>query len=165
MRLFRRKRLFIDARVQSALLMRIVVYWFLNLLTVSLLLICWQIIDGPAVPLGERFDLGHLWHEHASVLLALLMTLPIILLDSVILSHRFVGPFFRIRSAIRTLKSGATIEPLRFRDKDFWQDVARDLNDLSIYFDQQRARLEIATANHQNEVVEGEPELQLTAAR
>ena len=147
------------------MLMRIVVYWLLNLLTVSLLLIYLQIIDGPAVSLAEHFDLGLLWRQHTSVLLALLMTLPFILLDTVILSHRFVGPFFRIRSAIRTLKSGATIEPLQFRDKDFWQDVAKDLNDLSIYLDQQRTRLEIATANHKNEVVECEPELQSIAAQ
>ena len=125
---FQRKRLFVDASVQGALLLRIVVYWFLSLLTVSLLLICLEIVNGKVVPMGDNFNFSILWEEHLSVVLALLLILPMLLLDSLVLSNRFAGPFHRIRRTIHALASGETAETLQFRSNDYWKDVAKDLN-------------------------------------
>jgi hypothetical protein len=125
---FQRKRLFVDATVQGALLVRIVVYWLLSLLTVSLLLICLQIVNGKAIHVGDNFNFAALWEEHVSVLVALLLILPMLMLDSLRLSNRFAGPFHRIRRTIHALSSGEAIEPLQFRSNDYWTDVAEDLN-------------------------------------
>jgi hypothetical protein len=46
------------------------------------------------------------------------------------LSNRFVGPMYRLRGAIRDVARGKDIQPLKFRNDDFWQDVAGDFNDL-----------------------------------
>ena len=43
-----RKKIFIDAKLQGALIGRIVLYWVCCLLTIALMLLCWRIITGPA---------------------------------------------------------------------------------------------------------------------
>jgi hypothetical protein len=129
-RRFERKRLFVDRSVQGALLLRVIVYWWLSLFTVSVLLIYLEIVNGIAVPVGDHFNVAHLWQEHVSVLVAFLVILPMLLWDSLILSNRFAGPFHRIRRTIHRLASGESAEPLQFRSKDYWQDVAKDLNAL-----------------------------------
>lgn len=93
MRLFRRKRVFVDVRIQGALLLRVVIYWFCSLLTVGLLLIYWKVVIGAPAPL--RLDT--LWTEYGSVVMASLFMLPAFLLDTVMMSNRFVGPFYRMR--------------------------------------------------------------------
>jgi hypothetical protein len=138
--------MFVDARVQGALLLRVVVYWFLALLVVSQLLICWHLISGSTRPFVEFYRFDQLWQDHASVLLAAFMLLPVILLDTVLLSNRFVGPFHRIRRALRELASGATVAPLEFRDRDFWRDAAKDVNALIARLEQLEKRA--AGADH-----------------
>ena len=68
-----------------------------------------------------------MWHIQVS-LLASLAVLPIMLLDILRLSHRWVGPLFRLRASLHQLSLGEPIQPIRFRDGDYWQDLARDVN-------------------------------------
>jgi hypothetical protein len=163
-RRFQRKRLFVDASVQGALLLRIVVYWFLSLLTVSLLLIFLEIVNGKAVPMGDHFNFSILWEEHVSVLVALLLILPMLLLDSLVLSNRFAGPFHRIRRTIHALASGKPAEPLQFRSNDYWQDVAKDLNALGERL-QQASKPPDSVPSRQNAATEGELEFESAAGR
>jgi hypothetical protein len=132
MRLFRRKRAFVDARIQGALLLRIVAYWFCCLLAAGVLLIYWKIITGSPEP----FRLDTLWQEHRSVVLASLIMLPIFLVDTVIVSNRFSGPFYRIRRSIHDLAAGKPFVRLQFRKQDYWHEVADDLNKLAQYIEQ-----------------------------
>jgi hypothetical protein len=48
--------------------------------------------------------------------------------DMLRLSHRFAGPMLRFRRAMRDLGRGEQVEPLRFRDGDFWQEMAAEFN-------------------------------------
>ena len=43
-----RKQIFVDAKVQGALVLRVALYWVFCLLTVALMLLCWRILTGPA---------------------------------------------------------------------------------------------------------------------
>jgi len=54
--------------------------------------------------------------------------LPLAVFDMVRLSHRFAGPMVRYRRAMHDLGRGEHVEPLRFRDGDYWQDLATDFN-------------------------------------
>jgi hypothetical protein len=47
------------------------------------------------------------------------------------LSNRFVGPARRLGDSLRTLAEGGEVQPVHFRDEDFWQEMARDLNRVS----------------------------------
>lgn len=129
-----RKRLFVDAKVQGALLVRGVAYWLFALLAISLLLLCWRVWAVPGRPFA--FHLDHLWYFYAPALFASLLLLPIVLVDIVKLSSRFVGPLVRLRNGMRALARGERVKPIRFRKGDFWQDFAQEFNAVAARMDQ-----------------------------
>jgi hypothetical protein len=54
--------------------------------------------------------------------------MPMFLRDTMKLSNRFAGPMFRLRTSLRGLVSGEQHLPIKFREEDFWQEAARDFN-------------------------------------
>jgi nitrogen fixation/metabolism regulation signal transduction histidine kinase len=52
----------------------------------------------------------------------------VFVIDSIKLSHRFAGPIFSLRRAIREIAAGNPPRKLKFRRRDFWQDLAQDYN-------------------------------------
>jgi hypothetical protein len=123
---FKRKQLFVDAKVQGALLVRAVWYWVVCVLAAALILLNWRMITGPVRPFFSRFD--ELWFHFGPVFLASLLLLPIIAFDSVRLSNRFVGPILRIRRTLRALARGEQVKPIKLRDNDFWHELADEVN-------------------------------------
>jgi len=49
-------------------------------------------------------------------------------MDAIKLSHRFAGPIFSLRREIRGIAAGEKPRKLKFRQLDFWQDLAEDYN-------------------------------------
>jgi hypothetical protein len=125
----RRSIFFIDRNVQGALMARTVVYWFFSLFSVSLMLICWNAYTGPAKPFNEL--VADLYHRYGPCLSASLLLLPIAVMDVLRLSNRFVGPVSKVRTALKELAAGRPVEPLHFRDDDYWRELAGDLNQLA----------------------------------
>ena len=125
----RRSIFFIDSKVQGALMARTAVYWIFCLFAVSLMLICWNAYTGPS----RRFvDLvTDLFNRCGLSLAASLILLPIVMMDVVRLSNRFVGPVARMRSALKELAAGKTVVPLHFRDDDYWREMAADVNEIA----------------------------------
>src|SRR5262245_20696527 len=110
----RRTIFFIDSKVQGALLARTAIYWMFCLFSVCLMLICWNAYTGPktrflnlVVDLFDRYGPG---------LIASLVVLPVVLMDALRVSNRFVGPISRLRSALKDLATGKQVKPLNFRD-------------------------------------------------
>jgi hypothetical protein len=116
----------VDREVQAALMMRTAWYWLFCLLSISLMLICWDAYHGPS----RRFiDLAsELYFRYGPALAASLILLPIVMLDVMRLSNRFVGPVARLRGGLRELADGRPAQPLNFRDDDFWRELATDFN-------------------------------------
>ena len=56
---------------------------------------------------------------------------PAIAYDILKLSHRFVGPVYRLHKAIKSLAAGEETPPIRLRKDDFWKDVIADFNVLA----------------------------------
>ncbi|HEX3727837.1 MAG TPA: hypothetical protein VHV08_16410 [Pirellulales bacterium] len=131
MRYIPRKKLLIDSKVQGALLTRAVVYWCLFALTVSQLLLCWQIAHGPDAPFFSHFRLVEIFRTHADVAIAGVLLLPIILLDTIFISNRIVGPLVRLRTSLKQLADGQPVANLGFRQHDFWREIANELNRVS----------------------------------
>lgn len=121
-----RRRLFVDPKLQGSLVVRAVFYWLMCLLTVTLMLLCWRIMTGPARMFYAHFE--DMWHDLGPALVASLILLPMIVLDVVRLSNRFAGPVLRLRRSMRELAHGEPVEPIHFRDGDFWPDFAADFN-------------------------------------
>jgi hypothetical protein len=121
-----RKRLFVDPKVQGALVARVVLYWFCCLLTITLMLLCWRIVTGPARPFYMHFD--DMWFFYGPAAIASLVLLPLVVIDIVRLSNRFAGPLLRLRRSMQALAQGHEVKPLEFRSSDFWHEFAREFN-------------------------------------
>ena len=121
-----RRRIFIDAPVQGALVLRTFLYWSACLLTqgatVLFLAIVWGSTDDFYAQLRQLW-----WHIELTAI-ASLFVLPLIVIDVVRLSHRWVGPVFRLRKALEALAKGEQVSAIQFRDGDYWQDMANDFN-------------------------------------
>lgn len=64
------------------------------------------------------------------VLLAAVLLLPLVLWDYIRLTNRFAGPVLRLRRTMRQVTAGEQVQPITFRDGDFWSDFAEDFNEL-----------------------------------
>ncbi|MBN2580199.1 MAG: hypothetical protein JXB10_14515 [Pirellulales bacterium] len=122
----KRKCYFVDPKVQGALVTRVVLYWFFCLLTITLMLLCWRIITGPARPFYMHFD--DMWFFYGPAVVASLLLLPLVVVDIIRLSNRFVGPLLRLRRQMRALAHGEQVDPLGFRNDDFWREFADEFN-------------------------------------
>jgi hypothetical protein len=122
----RRRRFLIDAAVQLGLLRRLALYAVYCIITAVMLVFFWRLLaEGEARP-----------HQHliaaivdiAPLLLALMAILPFVAWDLLKLTNRFAGPVYRVRVTLECLARGETIRPVKFRDGDFWVDLAPLLN-------------------------------------
>jgi hypothetical protein len=121
-----RKHLFVDPKVQGALATRVVLYWVMCVLSVGLWLLCWRMFIGPEELFTGYFD--DLWFFFGPALIASLLLLPLAIFDVIQFSNRFVGPLLRLRRSMRALARGEYVEPLQFRQDDFWQEFAAEFN-------------------------------------
>jgi hypothetical protein len=122
----RRKKHFIDSNVQGALTRRIVFHWLVFMLVTSLVSFILQVLSNPFQPLSSHMQ--NLWWAQGPLLLVMLFLLPVFVLDTIKLSHRFAGPIFSLRREIRNVAQGEKPRRLKFRRRDFWHDLADDYN-------------------------------------
>ena len=129
MALKKRGRLYIDRDVQRALLWQLFRHWTIFIaMLVGMLLAFEAFAEGP--PKSLLAALQNLWLRHATLFVVIATLFPVFAYDSIKLSHRFVGPVMRLRGALRSAADGEPIKPLKFRENDFWHDMADSFNDL-----------------------------------
>jgi hypothetical protein len=121
-----RWHIFVDRPIQGALLLRASVYCAICL-TMQQLIVCLFVLLTSTTADMNTNGARLWWHIQLSIV-ASLAILPILLLDILKLSHRWVGPVFRLRASMHALSVGESIPPIRFRDGDYWQDLASDVN-------------------------------------
>ncbi len=123
-----RRQLFVDRQVQGALLVRIAAYWCFSVLAVCLITLCVQAITYPNRPFLEYFAFSEFFVQYGPLILTSAILVPLIMFDVVAVSNRFVGPLLRMRRSMRNLAAGEPVEPIHFREKDYWQEVAQEFN-------------------------------------
>jgi cytochrome b subunit of formate dehydrogenase len=122
----RRTKKFIDTNVQGALARRIIFHWLVFLAVASLASFILQVLSNPFRPLVAHAQ--DIWWTHGPFLLVLVFLLPVFVVDTIKISHRFAGPVFALRRAIREIVQGKPPRKLKFRRHDFWHDLAEDYN-------------------------------------
>jgi hypothetical protein len=147
MRLTPRKRLFVDPKVQGALMFRVVMYWWLCISTIALLLLAWNIINAPDGTFLSFFRFDLLWNQYGAVMVAAIVLLPIMLLDVLQISNRFVGPLFRMRRSLRALAAGEYVAPIRFRKNDFGLELADEFNAVAARVESLKRQIAVLGAN------------------
>lgn len=124
-----RKRIFIDSPIQWALLIRIGLYWSVCLFAQVLIIVLVAVVAATsAAPNAFAVHALQLRWLVELVAFASALVLPIVMFDALRLSHRWVGPIFRLRSALQELSRGEEVAPITFRAGDFWQELAGDFN-------------------------------------
>jgi hypothetical protein len=126
MNTFRRRIFLIDPKVQGLLTIRVVGYWLFSLFTISFLLICWNVLGGPARPFGMVIQ--EVYQRFAPTAAVSLIVLPLVVMDVLRVSNRFAGPAYRLKHALRDLADGKDVRAMTFRETDFWQETAADFN-------------------------------------
>ena len=123
---YTRKQIFVDPKVQGTLVFRVITYWVICVMTISVMLLCWRMLTGPArMPFAHLDDM---WFHFGPALVASFILLPLVVCDIVRTSNRFTGPLLRLRRSMRELANGGDVKPIHFRDGDFWQDLAENFN-------------------------------------
>lgn len=122
-----RKTWFVDPAVQGTLVRRLLLHWFAFMAVGSIVSLALLVFSDPFQPVPWKSLLQTLM----PFLVAAIVLIPIFLLDTVQLSHRWAGPLVRIRHQIREMSQGHPVENLTLRPDDFWQDLASDLNVLA----------------------------------
>lgn len=121
-----RTHLFVDPKVQGALIVKVVTYWIVCLIGIALMLFCWRIVTGPVMLFQTHMK--EMWYFYGPALVASILLLPLVIVDTIRFSNRIVGPLLRLRRSMRELARGENVEPLGFRGTDFWQDFANEFN-------------------------------------
>jgi len=123
-----RKKTFVDPRVQGSLVRRLIYHWVAFLAVSSAMAFFLQVLTNPFESMSTHFQ--NLWWTHGPFLLVMVFLLPVFVLDTIRLSHRFAGPIYRLRQTIRSIAQGKPTQRLKFRDFDFWQGLAGDFNQM-----------------------------------
>ena len=132
-----RRLWFIDRPIQGALLLRAILYWAASLASqIALVAFLTMITSSPD---DFYVNVGRLGSYIRLTLFAAVLVLPIVLRDMVRLSHRWVGPIYRLRTALQALSRGETVAPIRFREGDYWQELAGDFNTIAAEMNRHRA--------------------------
>lgn len=126
----RRTKKYIDSCVQGALARRIIAHWLLFLGVGALVAFILQFLSNPFRPLSAHAQ--DMWYTHGPFLLVLVFLLPVFVVDTIKLSHRFAGPVYALRKALREIAQGEKPRRLKFRKHDFWHELADDYNALLI---------------------------------
>lgn len=124
-----RSRTLVDPEVQGSILRKIFLHWALLLVANTLGLVIWlRMFEQPEAGWGETFvDCFRRFFPFFVISVAFI---PAFVWDTLKATNRFAGPMLRLRMALADASRGRAVKPLRFRENDFWQEVADDFNTL-----------------------------------
>jgi hypothetical protein len=122
-----RKRMFVDGKVQGAIIRRILLHWLVACVVMFMYLLALEMLAS-----GMNGSLsGHLkamWQRYAPLLVAVVTLFPVFAYDTVRISHRFAGPMVSLKRNLRLMAEKQAVSILKFRKGDFWHELTEDLN-------------------------------------
>jgi hypothetical protein len=125
--MYQRSRYLIDPKVQWSIAGMITYHWAVFLLCLVTISAMVQVM----VAAGHHPFVNSLTEAiraHLPILGMMVLMLPIFLRDMLKMTNRFAGPMYRLRLSLSSLSNGRPTSKIRFRSKDFWQEVADDFN-------------------------------------
>ncbi|QDU58603.1 hypothetical protein [Aeoliella mucimassa] len=123
---YSRSQLYVDPKVQGALWRRLLWHWVIYNAVVCVLVLGLEWMNDPFRPISAV--VSDTWWTYGPLLMVLACLIPVFIYDSIRFSHRFVGPVFRLRKVLHSLAQGENPGHVKFREKDFWKEIADDLN-------------------------------------
>lgn len=120
----RRRRLLADSRVQGMLCLRIAIYWITCQAFTFGTVAVFSVLAGP----GTEND--SITNYMVPAFCFSTLVLPLILLDALVFSNRFVGPVWNLRKHLKALVNEGSCEEVRFRGGDYYRDLHDNFNKL-----------------------------------
>ena len=148
-----RKKIFVDREIQGALIRRLILQWLLFFTASLFALPMWEIMLNGDFQSPASVSIQNSLKHTAPVFIIMLALLPSFVWDTIKLSNRFAGPMLRLHRTIREAAEGEEVEPLDFRDGDFWQKVAQDFNKLLERIPQEDRTEPVDSGNEAEEAV------------
>ncbi|TWU02291.1 hypothetical protein [Stieleria varia] len=134
-----RNRMLVDPKVQWAIARRILCHWALLLLCLGMISMFVRLIFS-AGSTSFASALSDAAAAQAPLVCVMVMLVPVFIRDTLVLSNRFAGPMYRLRSSLANVAKGESVETIKFRDGDYWQEVAVDYNKVVAEFNRLKAR-------------------------
>ena len=122
----RRRKLFVEPRMQGMLVFKILIYWVNGFLTIGLLIAAWSVFQDMPRTSGELVT--NMWNSVGPALVASLFLMPLIVMDCIRWSNRYAGPMVRLHGALTDLADGKQVDPVKFRKGDLWYEMAEQFN-------------------------------------
>jgi hypothetical protein len=131
---WRRLRALSDLRLQGGICLRVAAYWMVCLLAVTVMLGLRLGLDGTTHSSTEWWQAFK--DRYAIAVLTPIVILPFAIVDCIIYTNRIIGPFKRLRAAIRVASRGEPVEPIVFRKGDI---IAGTDHEFNVIIDRLRA--------------------------
>lgn len=124
-----RKKLLINRTAQGSIIKRSIYHWYF---CTSLILMTMAIFIALSDPSRSAILLIYeLWTYFSPAFVASVVLLPLFIYDILKLSHKIAGPLERLSAEMTKLADGESVKPLRFRDGDYWPELAEKFNELA----------------------------------
>jgi methyl-accepting chemotaxis protein len=133
MQLFRRRHFFIDKQLQTKyILLTIIVLLIYSAVFALLIFLPYILPIHFNAPLAERAEAARiLLSLHRSVWPALLVVIPVLGVLSIFITHKIVGPVYRLKQSLRELTAGNLETRVVLRKGDDLQELADHVNQLA----------------------------------
>ena len=137
-----------DSGVQWAIVRHSLTYWLgqtvVAALYITLLESLLELLRDDIKPRSEHWQT--IWSLVSPLFVSLMILLPLFIYSSFGLSNRFVGPVKRLRRVLRELAQGRPFSPVKFREGDYWQELAEELNQAVAALSKQRSADELVVS-------------------
>lgn len=121
-----RRKKFVNKQVQGMLIARCVGYAVACVCFVLVGATLWRTWQAPQTLVFEHFVA--VVQQYTGLLTGLACLMPFILFDMLRTSHRIAGPLVRLRREMSRLADGEPVQPLAFRNEDYWHELADEFN-------------------------------------
>lgn len=122
----KRRRLLVDQAVQGGIALRLTVYWLCSIIMAFVMMVVVQCVMDPLTPFFTQ--LSRAQAAVFPVVASFLLLLPMVLRDLTRLTNRFAGPVVHLKRALRDLRDETFRGELKFREGDYWHDLADEFN-------------------------------------
>ena len=139
----RRKKEFVNKKIQGKLLVRLAVYWIVYhvMLWHAMFLYRFMHYRGELLAGGRSLSFSQLYSQfvetHFSLIVCAVLVFPVILWDMLKLTHKVAGPLVRFQHALRQLGRGEYVERISLRKGDLLTDYQDAFNE---FLDQTQQR-------------------------
>lgn len=152
----RRKRTYVNARVQGRIIARVAAYWVLYHVVLWHGLFVYRYAQArsgaggelAATPFRELY--AQFCIDYLPLLVCAGLILPLFMIDFVRLTHRMVGPLVRVGDALQQIMEGRRVPRVEFRKGDLLTEFESEFNQFLAFYDQQRAGGDRAANAHAN---------------